>query len=211
MLVSNLFPYTQDYQGWNTLPERPSYDPEPSFLQPASPCSGGARPSPCGTGRCPSPWGGACATACSNPCFLPKPTPMPTPMPTPGPIPRSCPKDPNHPDKTYKCVSTVSYADAEQGIEGRLVPCPQDPNHLDPTYECYKATLYTRGRNGEALSVFHWKARPRITGPRSKPHPLPVSTPAPMPQPRMPRNRWPTRSWPQHHLPMPVHTPEPTF
>lgn len=79
------------YQGWNTLPARPSYDPEPSFPgfpQPAAPCSGGARPSPCGTGRCPSPWGGACASACSSPCSQPGPRPMPVPMPAPMPQPQ---------------------------------------------------------------------------------------------------------------------------
>merc|ERR1711971_1330803 len=33
-----------EYQGWNTLPARPSFNPEPSFsggfAQPSSPCSG---------------------------------------------------------------------------------------------------------------------------------------------------------------------------
>ena len=137
---------------------------------------------------------------------------MPTPMPTPMPMPRSCPKDPNHPDPTYKCVSTVSYTDAEKGIKGRLVPCPKDPNYPDPTYECFKTTVTIRGRNGKVIAVFRWRARPRNTGPRSMPQPLPVSTPAPMPQPQSgwrPRSRWPTRPWPQQPMPMPVHTPEP--
>merc|ERR1711971_497162 len=85
-----------EYQGWNTLPARPSFSPEPSFpggfAQPSSPCSGGARPSPCGTGRCPSPWGGACATACSSPCSQPQPGPGPMPQPLPFPMPAPMPQ-----------------------------------------------------------------------------------------------------------------------
>merc|ERR1711971_1154914 len=85
-----------EYQGWNTLPARPSFNPEPSFsggfAQPSSPCSGGARPSPCGTGRCPSPWGGACATACSSPCSQPQPGPGPMPQPLPFPMPAPMPQ-----------------------------------------------------------------------------------------------------------------------
>merc|ERR1711971_1132100 len=99
------------HQGWNTLPARPSFNPEPSFsggfAQPSSPCSGGARPSPCGTGRCPSPWGGACATACSSPCSQPQPGPGPMPQPLPFPMPA-----PIRTALAYAHATACSYAHA---------------------------------------------------------------------------------------------------
>merc|ERR1719361_3157707 len=179
-----------EYQGWNTLPARPSYNPEPSFPgfpQPASPCSGGARPSPCGTGRCPSPWGGACATACSSPCSQPGPrpqplpAPMPAPMPQPQPLPMPMPQPVPLPQPMQpgNC-GTGSCGQMPQPSRCQLNSGPQMGPLLGPiaTTGC--------GVSDRTMPTFGAPSNGWMQG-----------------------NNWMTRPWPQQPQPMPMPMPEP--
>merc|ERR1712212_1011954 len=191
------------YQGWNTLPARPSFDQEPSFPggfpQPSSPCSGGARPSPCGTGRCPSPWGGACATACSSPCSQPQPGPGPMPQPLPFPMPAPMPQPQPLPMPMPQPVPMP-----------RPVPMPQpmQPGNCG-SGSCGQMPPPSRCQLGSG------------PGPQMGPLLGPIATTGCGASDRdmptygapsnswMPGNSWMTKPWPQQPMPMPMPMPMP--
>jgi len=183
-----------DYQGWNTLPARPSYDPEPSFPgfpQPASPCSGGARPSPCGTGRCPSPWGGACATACSSPCSQsgpgPIPVPMPAPMPQPQPVGRPMPVPMPMP-MPVPLPQPIQDGNCGSGSCGQMPPPSRCQQGSGPQMGPLLGPIATTGCGASDRDM------PTYGAPSNG---------------WMPGNSWMTKPWPQQPMPMPMPMPEP--
>merc|ERR1712212_1329386 len=175
-----------EYQGWNTLPARPSYDPEPSFPgfpQPASPCSGGARPSPCGTGRCPSPWGGACATACSSPCSQPQPGPGPMPQPLPFPMPAPMPQP-----QPFPMPMPMQPGNCGSGSCGQMPPPSRCQLGSGPQMGPLLGPIATTGCGASDRDM------PTYGAPSNS---------------WMPGNSWMTKPWPQQPMPMPMPMPEP--
>jgi len=189
------------YQGWNTLPARPSFDQEPSFPggfpQPSSPCSGGARPSPCGTGRCPSPWGGACASACSSPCSQPQPGPGPMPQPLPYPMPAPMPQPQPLP------MPMPQPAPMPMPVP---MPQPMQPGNCG-SGGCGQMPQPSRCQLGSGPQMGPLLGPIATTGCGGSDRDMPTYG-APS-NGWMPGNSWMTKPWPQQPAPMPMPMPEP--